>query len=208
MIIIATVEHSVILQGGGGHAKVVIDCLMGEGKKILAVFDSKYKGQLLGIPRFEEYDAGFSPDAKLLIAIGNNATRKKLAGLAKHQFDNTVHPSAIVSRFASIGIGCMILHRSIVQADTVLGNHVILNTGAQVDHDGKIGDFVHVAPGAVLCGTVSVGEGTLIGSGAVVLPGIKIGKWATIAAGAVITKDVDDFAVVAGVPGEIIKMMR
>jgi sugar O-acyltransferase (sialic acid O-acetyltransferase NeuD family) len=199
------VRPKVLLQGGGGHAKVVIDCLHAEGKEVVAIFDEKNDGTLYSIPRMSAYDPSIFPDAAILIAIGNNKTRKRLAREVLHPFINAVHPSSIVSKFSKMGLGCMVLHRAIVQADTVIGNHVILNTGSQVDHDGIIGDFVHIAPRAVLCGNVTVGEGTLIGAGSVVLPGVKIGKWAVIGAGSVITQDVPDHAVVVGVPGTIKK---
>ena len=197
-------RDKVILQGGGGHAKVVIDCLLAEGKQVIAVFDKKNKGLLLGIERHERYDRNLFIDAGLLIAIGDNSVRQKISIEVGHRFVNAIHPSAVVSSYSKIGMGSMILHRAVVQAGSVIGDHVILNTGSQVDHDGNIADFVHIAPRAVLCGNVTVGEGTLIGAGAVVLPGVKIGKWAVIGAGSVIRKDVADHAVVAGVPGRVI----
>lgn len=197
-------HQKVILLGGGGHAKVVIDCLLAEGKEVLAVFDQKHKGSLLGVERYERYDRELFPDAGLVIAIGDNNVRRTISGEVSHTFTNAIHPSALLSSFSRIGVGVMMLHRAIVQAGSIVGNHVILNTGSQVDHDGHIADFVHIAPRAVLCGSVTVGEGTLIGAGAVVLPGIKIGKWAVIGAGSVIRKDVGDHAVVAGVPGRVI----
>jgi phosphonate metabolism protein (transferase hexapeptide repeat family) len=52
---------------------------------------------------------------------------------------------------------------------------------------------------------VEIGHDVWIGHGAIILPGITIGHGAVIAAGAVVTKDVDAFAVVAGVPAKRIK---
>ena len=52
---------------------------------------------------------------------------------------------------------------------------------------------------------VEIGHDVWIGHGAIVLPGIKIGHGAVVAAGAVVTKDVESFAVVAGVPAKRIK---
>lgn len=197
-------DQKVIVVGGGGHAKVVIDCLLVQGSEVIAVFDQKNKGPLLGIQRHEQYNAQMYKDAAVLIAIGDNRVRQKLAREISHSFTNAVHPSAVISSFAGIGSGTMILHCAVVQAGTTIGSHVILNTGSQVDHDGCIGDYVHIAPRATLCGNVTVGEGALIGAGAVVLPGIKIGMWAVIGAGAVVTRDVEDRCTVAGVPGRVI----
>jgi phosphonate metabolism protein (transferase hexapeptide repeat family) len=52
---------------------------------------------------------------------------------------------------------------------------------------------------------VEIGHDVWIGHGAIILPGIKIGHGAVIAAGAVVTKNVEAFAVVAGVPAKRIK---
>lgn len=193
-------ELKIILQGGGEHAKVVLDCLLSRGVEVLALFDPKYTGELLGVEQRGVYDPAFAPGARAIVAIGENALRKKVVLNTKHSFVNAIHSSCIISAHASIGTGCMILHGAIVQAHTRIGDHVILNTASTVDHDCEINDYAHIAPGAVLCGRIKVGEGVLVGAGAVVLPGISIGAWSTIGAGAVVTKDVPAGVMVAGNP--------
>ncbi len=200
--------RKIILQGGSEHAKVVLDCLLSQGADVLALFDPKYQGELLGVPQKGTYDPAFEPEAHAIVAIGNNATRKMVAENTRHGFANAIHTACIISAHAAIGTGCMILHGAIVQAHAVIGNHVILNTASSIDHDSEIHDYVHIAPGAVLCGRVKIGEGALIGAGAVVLPGISIGAWATVGAGAVVTKDVPGRAVVAGNPARIIPPIK
>lgn len=195
----------VILQGGGEHARVVLDCLQAQGAQVLALFDPKYTGDLFGVPQRGQYDPGFAPDAQAIVAIGSNAVRQTVAGKTTHAFTNTMHPSALISTYASFGTGNMILHRTVVQAQAAIGNHVIINTGAQVDHDCVIEDFVHLAPGVVICGTVHVGKGSFIGAGATVIPGRKIGAWTTVGAGAVVVRDIPDYAVAVGNPARIIR---
>ena len=191
--------------GGGQHARVVLDCLMGQGADVLAIFDPKYKGDLFGVPQRGAYDAEFEPAALAIIAVGDNATRKKISKDVSHGFVNTVHPSVIFSPFASLGTGNMLLHGSIIQSQAKIGNHVIINTGAQIDHDCVIGDYVHLAPRVVLCGRVEIGEGALVGAGATITPGKKIGAWSIIGAGSVVIDDVPDHAVVVGNPSKVIK---
>ena len=195
----------VILQGGGEHARVVLDCLQAQNIDVLALFDPKYSGDLIGIPQRGAYDASFEKTAQAIVAIGDNQLRKKVVAKTQHRFTNAIHPSAVVSTQSSIGEGNMILHGSILQAQARIGNHCIVNTGARIDHDCVIGDYVHIAPGAVLCGVVTVGEGSFIGAGSVIIPGKKIGAWATIGAGAVVISDVPDRAVVVGNPARIVK---
>jgi sugar O-acyltransferase (sialic acid O-acetyltransferase NeuD family) len=195
---VATIK--IILQGGGEHAKVVLDCLQVQGLDVLALFDPKYSDELYGVPQRGVYDPSFETKAKAIVAIGDNALRKKVVGFTKHDFTNATHPSCVISRHAKIGKGNMILHGVIIQPDTVIGDHCILNTGASIDHDCHIESYVHIAPRATLCGRVRIKEGALIGAGAVVLPGITVGEWATVGAGAVVTKDVAAGKVVKGNP--------
>lgn len=198
----------IILQGGGEHAKVVLDCLLDQGANVLGLFDPKYHGELFGVAQRGQYDPSFEPEAHALIAIGDNSVRKKVATLTRHSFTNAIHRSAIISSRAKLGHGCMVLHGAIIQAQTVIGDHVIINTAASIDHDCEIDNFVHIAPRAVLCGRVKVGEGAFIGAGAVILPGISIGAWAIVGAGAVVTKDVGAGAVLVGNPASQIQISK
>jgi sugar O-acyltransferase (sialic acid O-acetyltransferase NeuD family) len=194
-----------ILIGGGQHAQVVLDCLHASGTDVVAIFDPSKSGSLFGVTYHGDYNASFDLGARAIVAIGDNATRKRASEKVSHGFTNAIHHSVLISPSASIGTGNMILHGVIVQALARIGNHAILNTGSRVDHDCIIGDFAHIAPGAVLCGSVTVGEGTLIGAGSTVAPGRKIGSWALVGAGSVIVDDVPDNAVVVGNPGRVIR---
>ena len=107
----------IILQGGGGHARVVLDVLLGQGAVVPAVIDAKYSGDLLGVRRIREYDPAIEPDA-----CGDNAVRKSVAEFTKHTFTNVIHSSAIISGYTSMGLGNMILHGAIIQAQTEIGN--------------------------------------------------------------------------------------
>jgi sugar O-acyltransferase (sialic acid O-acetyltransferase NeuD family) len=155
--------HSVILQGGGDHARVVLDCLLDSNVKVVAIFDPKFSGEMFGVPQRGKYDPDAEPSAKAIIAIGDNRIRRTVAESTKHKFTTAIHSSALISSRSSIGEGSMILHGAIIQAKAQVGRHAIINTAAQVDHDCIVGDFVHLAPGVVLCGSVSIGEGAFVG---------------------------------------------
>lgn len=202
------VTDSVILQGGGEHARVVLDSLLSKGITVLGLFDPKYKGHLFDVPQLGVYDPSFEKDAKAIVAIGDNALRKRVVATTHHAFTNSIHHSAIVSKHSSIGLGNMIMHGAIIQAQAKIANHIIINTGAKVDHDCDISDYVHIAPGVVLCGSIAIGEGTFIGAGAIVIPGKKIGRWCTVGAGTVVISDLPDYAVAVGNPARVIKFNK
>jgi sugar O-acyltransferase (sialic acid O-acetyltransferase NeuD family) len=199
----------VILYGGSGHAKVVLDCLEAQGGLVQGIFDDNPDlKELLGVPVVGQYRPHLFPDQPLIIAIGNNRIRQRVAEVIRHGFGTAVHPSAQVSRYATAGEGSVVFHNAVVQAGAIVGRHCIINTAASVDHDSRLEDFVHISPNAALCGSVEVGEGTQIGTGASVIPGVRIGKWCVIGAGAVVTSDIPDFSVAVGVPARVIKTVK
>jgi len=114
-----------------------------------------------------------------VIAIGDNATRKRVASdWPGRKWDLAVHPTAQV--YGVISEGCVIMANVVVQPGAIIGKHVILNSGCVVDHDCLIEDFAHIAPGAHLCGNVHVGEGALVGVGVGIEPGVKIPAWSVV----------------------------
>jgi acetyltransferase EpsM len=195
----------IIIFGAGGHAKVVLDCIYSNSSEVKAFFsDSGDDLELRGLPILSEL-----PNAKthsLVVAIGNNSIRKSVVERCKNfGFVNATHCSAIFGSNIIWGNGVMVMAGVVINCDTKIGSHVIVNTNSSIDHDCEIDDYVHISPNVALAGNVSIGEGTHIGIGASILPGVKIGKWATIGAGALILRDVPDYAVVVGIPGQIIK---
>ncbi|MGJ8734892.1 MAG: NeuD/PglB/VioB family sugar acetyltransferase [Cellulophaga sp.] len=197
------------LYGAGGHAHVIIDTLKSNGYEITDVFDNAPKNSLFASLKVEKIDANFknfpNSGSPLIIAIGNNKIRRKIAAVLDVDYISIKHNSAIVSTSAKIGKGTVIFAGAIVQANSNIGEHVIINSGANIDHDAKIEDYVHIAPQVTLCGDVYIKEGAFIGANSVIIPQITIGKWATVGAGTVVLENVPDYATVVGNPGKIIK---
>ena len=193
-------KRAIRIYGAGGHSQVILDLVSGQPILISSIYDDNPDGKHPAAP---EVLPGITKDKKTfpfigdpcVIAVGDNASRARLSKLLAPNFATLIHSSAIICASAKVG----------VQPNSHIGDHVIINTAASVDHDNEIGDFVHISPMAALTGHVKVGEGSHIGAGAVVIPKINIGKWCTIGAGAVVIKDVPDFAVVVGNPARIIK---
>lgn len=177
------------LYGASGHAMVIMDILKANGISIEGlVDDNPERNELLGYPVFH----GKTDASPLIISIGSNKIRKKIAESYSAEFGTAIHPSAIVSEHAQIGEGTVVMQGAIIQTCAKVGKHCIINTGASVDHECQIDDYVHISPHATLCGNVHVGEGTWIGAGTTVIQGVKIGKWCMIGAGSVVTKDIPD----------------
>lgn len=190
-----------LIYGNGGHAKVVAEIIISNGEKITAIFDN---GNLANESTLE-YKHTLFADEPIIIAIGDNISRKIIAEEVTHGFGSAIHPSAIISPSTKIGGGVMIIHNVVVQANATIGKQTILNTSSVVEHDCSIGEYCHIAPKVTLCGNVKIGDGTLLGAGAIVLPGITIGKWCVIGAGSVVTKDIPDFSIALGNPAIVVR---
>ena len=140
-----------LILGAGGHAQVVADILLQARDAGQPVFpigylddDAALHGKLrLDLPILGYTSAlGQIPHDAVVIAIGNNKVRKRLADelyTASETFAIARHPAAIIAPDVSIGSGAMICAGVVVNTGSVIGAHVILNTGCTVDHHNSIG---------------------------------------------------------------------
>ncbi len=196
------------LLGASGHGKVVADAALAGGWDTVEFFDDAWPLRQQNGPwtvmgdtnsllaRLQEFQG-------VIVSIGDCAVRleKHLAlQAAGARLTNVVHPRAVVSNHAVLGIGTVVMAGAIVNIDAVMGQAGIINTGATIDHDCRLGDAVHICPGAHLSGHVEVGHGSWVGVGAAVKQGIVIGERVMIGAGAVVLRSVADGLTVAGNP--------
>lgn len=213
------VSTSLLVLGGGGHAKVLLDCLRAmRNVEVLGILDvsTEYIGKsILGVTIIgheEEILKNYLPSSVHLVnglgSTRDTTKREKIFKKCKdagYKFLNIVHPTAYVGDEVSMGEGVQLMARSTIQPGCHIGNNSIINTHSSVDHDCYIGDHVHLSPGVTCCGNVTIAKGTHIGCGAVILQGIKIGENCLIAAGAIVTRDVMAGSKVAGVPAKMME---
>jgi sugar O-acyltransferase (sialic acid O-acetyltransferase NeuD family) len=192
-----------LLFGASGHAKVIYDCVISQGLRVTGVFDDNLDIKtFFKIKNLGKYDPNNKKNEEIIIGIGNNKIRQKIAKLITHKFGIITHSSTLISPSVTIGEGTVVFHGAIIQNSTKLGKHVIINTNSSVDHDCEIDDFVHIAPNVAICGGVSIGKGTLIGAGSVILPNITIGHNVIVGAGSVVLKDISNDSKVFGNPAK------
>lgn len=195
----------IYLVGGGDHAKVIAEILESSNYQIAGVFEKDLSKRLWSYPFFEFPGPFNFKEDMLILSIGSNEIRKRLAAEIDAKFATAIHASSVISRRATIGEGTVIMANVVINSDSVIGKHCIINTSASIDHDCVLNDYVHISPNATLSGNVTVGECTHIGAGATVIQGIRIGKNVTIGAGAVVIKDIPDNSVAVGCPARVIK---
>ena len=198
-----------VIVGAGGHAAVVAEAarLQGEWDDICFI-DQQYPdvSQVIGLPVVGNMTFVASlqaDDVEFIVGIGDNDTRLKVHEELSSDgagFAVVVHPSASVSRSASVQSGTVIMAQAVVNARSTVGVACIINTGATVDHDCQLGSAVHLSPGVNIAGGVSVGTKTWIGIGAVVVNKVSIGDGVIVGAGAAVLDNVPAHQTVVGVP--------
>ena len=146
-------------------------------------------------------------DASLICGIVSNRRRAFVERMESrgYRFTRLVHPTAVVSRRATIDDGAFVGAGVIIASNAKVGRHVVLNRGANIGHDVWLGPFVTVSPGATLAGAIHVGAGAYIGVGSAVRDHLTIGDGAVVAAGAVVVKPVESNVMVAGCPATTMK---
>ena len=205
----------IYLIGAGGHGKVVADTFLLNGCLLaIADGDPALEGtSLLGIPveREESVLINLNQPVDFFVSIGDAGSRRKVSERWEergHRLIRAIHPTAIISRSATLELGVCLLAGVIIQTDCHIGKGAIVNNGVTVDHDGKIGDYVHLAPGVHLAGNVEVGEESWIGIGSSVREGIHIGPRAMVGAGSVVVEDIPGDVVAYGNPCKVARSLK
>ena len=137
----------IMIYGKGGHGKVVEDTILQlDPTTTVEYFDDASN----------PYTTTYDPQATVVIAIGNNEVRQRIATEVKHAFDVVIHPTAYVSPLATIGEGTVVLANAVIQANAQVGKHCIINANVTIDHDAVIEDFVCTYPASYVAGFARV----------------------------------------------------
>jgi len=173
----------IILIGGGGHAKAVIDVIEQTDMYIIAgIVDKK---ELVGSEVLGYKVVGCDDDlAELrkkipnaIVSVGHirsNTTRIKLYDKLKEldfALPSIISPLAYIAKGAFVDEGSVVMHHAIVNSGASIGKNSIINTKALIEHDCVVQDHTHISTGAILNGDVTVKESSFVGSGAVVIEG-------------------------------------
>lgn len=193
----------VVMIGAGGHARVLLSTIQELKLSIIGVCDLKFNNieekSWFNVPilkndtMVQQYD---KDKVMLVNGIGklpNDFRRREIFHHFKnlgYHFATLVHPTAWIDSSVILGEGVQVMAGVVIQAQAYIGDNVIINTRASVDHDCKINHHAFLGPGCVLCGDVKIHDNAFVGAGAVIAPGIQIGESSVIGAGAPIVRDI------------------
>lgn len=199
-----------ILIGGGGHCKSVIEAAESAGYQILGVLDvpdEVGKGILsTKVIGTDDDISSLVNKAEFVITVGfikDPSIRIKLYNRVKEaggRLATIIASTAYVSKYATIGEGTVVMHHAFVNAGANVGNNVILNTFTNIEHDAVIGDQSHISTGTMVNGDCNVGKNCFIGSQSVLANGITIGNDIIVGAGSLVRKSISVKGIYSGNP--------
>ncbi len=203
-------ERQLIMVGGGGHCRSLIEVAESAGYAVLGVLDLPENvgkeflfTQVIGT---DDDIPAYVDQAEFVIAVGSikdPSTRIRLFEQVKAaggKLATVVASTARVSKYATLGEGTVVMHHALVNAGAKVGSNVILNSFADIEHDSVIGDHCHVSTGAIVNGGCRVGSACFVGSGAVLVQGINVGEGIVIGAGSLVVGNISTKGVYAGNP--------
>lgn len=208
-------SKSLILVGGGGHCKSVIDVAESNGYTIKGVLDLP---ENLGKKVLNYYIIGnddniseFIDDYQFMITIGQIKNVKPRIELFNRitnlggKFATIISRSSVVSDYSTIETGTCVMHQSVINANAKIGKCCIINTLANIEHDSIIEDFCHISTGVTINGSCRIGKSSFIGSNTVLFNGIYITEGCIISAGSVVRSDLNKKGLYYGNPVKLIK---
>lgn len=213
-------NKKILLVGGGGHCKSVLDSILelNEYLDIGIVDKTDNIGKtVMGVPVVGcdddlplLFDQGYKYAFVSVGSIGNPTLRIKLFNLLSeigYEIPSIIDDSAKVSKHSIIEQGVFIGKMSTINAGALIQKGAIINSGSIVEHDCQIGTFSHIGPGAVLGGEVIVGEHTHVGSNATIKQQIHIGSNSIIGMGSVVSQNIDHHTMAYGNPCKEVKKL-
>ncbi len=172
-------KEKILLIGGGGHCRSVIDVIEQEARfEIAGIIDKK---ELVGSKVFDYNVIGCDDDLKHLrekytyaiVTVGQIKTAEvrirlfeKLKKLG-YILPVVISSRAYVSKYAFIDEGSIIMHDALLNANAKIGKNCIINTKALIEHDAVIEDNCHISTGAIVNGGTVIKANIFFGSNAV-----------------------------------------
>lgn len=203
-------KKNLILVGGGGHCKSVIDVAESAGYNILGILDmpEEVGKSVLGykVVGTDDDIPQFVDKAEFIITVGfikNPAIRIRISEKIKNaggRLATIVASTARVSKYAEVGEGTVVMHQAFVNAGAKIGRNCIINTFSNIEHDAQVGDQCHISTGTMVNGDCKIGERVFVGSQSVLANGISIGDDIIVGAGSLVRKSMSVKGIYSGNP--------
>lgn len=190
--------EKILLVGGGGHCRSVIDVIEEENRfQVAGIVD---RSELLGSKVLDYEVIGCDDDLKMLsktykyalVTVGqirSSELRVKLFTTLKELgfiLPTVISPRSYISKYAELGEGTVVMHDVLINASVKIGTNCIINTKSLIEHDSIIEANCHISTGAIINGGVKVEANSFVGSNTTTKEAIIIKKNSFIKAGSIV----------------------
>ncbi len=210
-------NKEIYILGVGHNTIVYIDLAESCGYKIVGLYhynDERTGENIHGIPIIDSNATLFNKKSlegmSFAISVGDNKIRAELAAKIREkggEIPILIHPTAVVSKYSSIGEGVVIHANAVVQADVEIKKDTVLSYNTSVTHTSSIGEACYLAFNSTIGAYVKIQDFVFIGQSASIVSGKLeyVGSNAIVGAGSVVIKNVEANSVVAGNPAKLLK---
>lgn len=204
-------KHKTLVWGGGSCLKLIRPYLHRIGRDADFIFSDVGKprtiSDLVANPINDLVSAAQVCDAYVVCIGGSHGLRRsELSIYLEQSFSlrplQLVHPTAYICETVDVPDSIIVMPNAVINSFADIKRDCMINTSAVVEHECRLGRGVHLMGSAVITGRVTIEDYATIGSNATVLPDLNIGSQSFVGAGAVVTKNVDAFSTVIGVPAK------
>lgn len=147
---------------------------------------------------------------KYSIGIGSGTVRRKLdkaASAAGLEPATLIHRSATFGADVRIAPGAVVCAHVSVTTNVSIGRHAHINLNSTIGHDAVLADYSTINPLCAISGEVTVEDEAMVGTNSAINQGLRIGRGSIVGSGSAVTKNVDDYTLVAGVPAALKKSL-
>jgi len=177
-----------VIAGCGGFGQEVYSYIADDVKKgkikdleLVGVIDnskSSYQNSGIDLPllgTISEYK--FDSKTYVILCVGDVKTRAKLVQNLidnKAKFYSYIHSSCYLANSAKIGEGVIICPQSVINVNTIIAPHVVINVCCSIGHGADIGEGSILSPYSALNGNASIGKYCFLGTRATIYPQVTL----------------------------------
>ena len=191
-----------------GNSKEAINCL-GANDELIALIDDdpqKQGTEYCGYPIRDRAVLDQNPEARLVIHPGSAESylqRQELIDqFNAEQLVTLIHPSAQISKQATIGKHVLIMAGVVITADAKIGDHCCILSNSVIHHDTEIGPYTMIAGGCVVAGFSKIGAHSYIGAGSTIRERVTLGDRCLVGMGSAVLSSYPEGSRIVGTPAK------
>lgn len=219
--------NKILIIGGRGTAVVIAEQILDAKNRFgmdvdiegFAIDDESYHGFINEIPivcgtREAKKYAIKNNNVKILYSLYRPDIMKERIELfesyeiPKNLLYTFIHPSAMMSRSAKIGVGSVILANVVVNPNIEVGQCCTINSSCLLGHDTQIGNYNYFAGHVCVGSNIKINDGNFFGLNSSLRNFITIGNYNIIGMSSNVVKSLEDKKVIIGNPAKEIEKLN